>query len=244
MRRRVIFMVLAAVFVASQLSYAGVIDSYVTNLGNAERWSHHDSYVGNWTDPYDRTANNAHYDYGYCSGCGNWSNTAYDWLQVALPSVTGSITGAMLYVNVTDVSTVGDGLAAVLYHTFNSSSATGDATQGLNGNGIVFGINNPALGWLGLDVTAFIQHDYEQNYGWAAFQFNPAGGNGINSNFSFSIAEPGSTPANPGNAPYLRITTSGDVTPGDGEVPEPGTLLLFGLGGTALLLRARARGGA
>src|ERR1035438_957286 len=228
MRRRVIFMVLAAVFVASQLSYAAVIDSYVTNLGNAEKWYHHDSYSGNLDDPPDRTGNNAHYDYGYCSGCGNWSDTAYDWLQVALPSVTGSITGAMLYVNVTDVSTVGNGLAAVLYHTFDSSSATGDATQGLNGNGIVFGINNPALGWLGLDVTAFIQHDYEQNYGWAAFQFNPAGGNGISSNFSFSIAEPGSTSAIPGNAPYLRITTSGDVAPGDGAAPEPCPRSLLG----------------
>src|ERR1035438_8495919 len=57
MRRRVIFMVLAAVFVASQLSYAGVINSYVTNLGNAERWSHHDSYSrSDWTDPLDDPA--------------------------------------------------------------------------------------------------------------------------------------------------------------------------------------------
>src|ERR1035437_3149823 len=188
MRRRVMVVFLAAVFVASQLSYAGVIDSYVTNLGNAERWSHHDSYVGNWTDPFDRTANTAHYDYGYCPGCGNWSNTAYDWLQVALPSYTGTITEAMLFVNVTDFSNTPGGDAAVLYHTTNSSSATGDATQGLGGDALVQTIHNPALGWLGLDVMSFIQNDYSQGYGWAAFQFAPAGGNGVNSSFSFSLA--------------------------------------------------------
>jgi len=223
MGRRVIFMVLAALFVASQLSYAGVIDSYVTNLGNSESTYHHDSYVGNWWTS-DRDGNNASYWYvNYMPG--NGSGTTWTYLQVALPMYTGNITAAMLYVNVTG------GNAAYLGHTSNSSSATGDATQGLAGNEPVQTINNPALGWLGLDVTSFILNDYSNSYDWAAFQFSPYGGNGINSSFSFSIAEPGSTPANPGNAPFLRITTD--------AVPEPGTLLLFALGGTALLLRAR-----
>ena len=226
MRRRVILMVLAAVFVASQLSYAGVIDSYVTNLGNAEHTYNHDSYVGNWWT-WDRAGNNASYWYvNYRPG--NGSGTTWTLLQMALPSFTGSITEATLFVNVTGSSS---GDSAGLYHTTNSSSATGDATQNLPGDVLVQTINNPANGWLGIDVKSFILNDYSNSYGWAAFQFAPVGGNGVNSNFSFSIAEPGSTPAIPGNAPFLRITTD--------AVPEPGTLLLFALGGTALLLRAR-----
>jgi hypothetical protein len=240
MKRRVIFTVLGALFVASQSSYAGVINSYVTNLGNAENTYIQSFYSpGQWIG-WDRGGNNVSYAAGWNWLYGSWSRTQSSWLQVALPGITGNITEAILFVNVTDFGLLWNGQAATLYHTFNSSSATGDATQGLNGDGIVSGVGNPALGWFGLDVTPFIQHDYEQNYGWAAFQFNPIDG----AHFSFSIAEPGSTSAIPGNAPYLRITTDADATPGDGEVPEPGTLLLFGLGGTALLLRARAKGGA
>ena len=241
MRRRVIFMVLAAVFVASQLSYAGVINSYVTNLGNAENTYFQDTEYGNSWNGVDRNGNNANF-VTYREGC-CWevSITTYTWLQMALPSFTGSITEATLFVNVT-ASSSGD--SARLYHTINSSSATGDASQSLPGDVLVQTINNPANGWLGIDVKSFILNDYSNSYGWAAFQFAPAGGNGVFTLFSFSIADPGSTPAIPGNAPYLRITTSGDVTPGDGEVPEPGTLLLFGLGGAALLLRARAKSGA
>ena len=220
------FMVLAALFVASQLSYAGVIDSYVTNLGNLESTYHHDSYVGNWWTS-DRDGNNASYWYvNYMPG--NGSGTTWTYLQVALPMYTGNITAAMLYIDVTASSS---GNSALLYHTLDSSLATGDAMQGLTGNQLVQTINNPANGWLGLDVTSFILNDYSNSYAWAAFEFAPAGGNGVNSNFSFSIAAAGSTPAIPGNAPFLRITTD--------AVPEPGTLLLFALGGTALLLRAR-----
>ena len=218
-----VFLVLAAVFAASQLSYAGVAYSYVTNSGNAEHTYNHDSYVGNWWT-WDRDGNNASYWYvNYMPG--NGSGTTWTYLQVALPSYTGNILDATLYVNVTG------GNSALLYHTLDSSLATGDAMQGLTGNQLVQTINNPALGWLGLDVTSFILNDYSNSYGWAAFEFAPTGGNGVNSNFSFSIAAAGSTPAIPGNAPFLRITTD--------AVPEPGTLLLFALGGTALLLRAR-----
>src|ERR1035438_8183446 len=136
MRRRVIFMVLAAVFVASQLSYAGVINSYVTNLGNAENMFVHDAGYGNWWNGFDRTANNAAYTYGCCP---NWSTTTYTWLQMALPSFTGSITEATLFVNVTGSSS---GDSARLYHTTNSSSATGDANQNLPGDVLVQTINN------------------------------------------------------------------------------------------------------
>jgi hypothetical protein len=241
MKRRVIFTVLGALFVATQSTYAGVINSYVTNLGNAERTSFQDRWTPPTWEGWDRSGNTV---WGI-SGPWNLFMTHSTWLQVALPGYTGNITEAMLFVNVTDINVtdISNGQAATLYHTFDSSSATGDATQGLNGDGIVSGVANPALGWFGLDVTPFIQHDYEQNYGWAAFQFNPSGYFGSTYySFGFSIAEPGSTPDNPGNAPYLRITTDADDAPG--AVPEPGTLLLFGLGGTALLLRARARGGA
>jgi hypothetical protein len=233
----VILTVLAAVFAASQTSYAGVIDSYVANLGNAERTYTQSFYWAGWGS-WDRLGNNVSYAAGYSWSSGGWNTTQSTWLQVALPSYTGNITAATLFVNVTDFSVLWNGEAAVLYHTFNSSSATGDATQGLKGDGIVSGVNNPALGWFGLDVTPFIQHDYEQNYGWAAFQFNPVDG----AHFSFSIAEPGSASSAPGNAPYLRITTNSDGAPGDSAAPEPGTLLMFALGGTALLLRTRAKG--
>lgn len=234
MRRRVIFRVLAALFVASQLSYAGVIDSYVTNLGNAENRYRHDSYSGNWWE-WDRTGNNAQYWYvNYQPG--NANSTTWVYLQAALPDYAGSILDATLYVNVTSFYNTAGTLGATLYHTSNSSSATGDATQWLAGGQLVQDIYSPATGWLGLDVTSFILNDYSNGYDWAAFQFSPAygPGSGQGSNFGFSIAEPGSTPANPGNAPFLRITT----------IPEPGTLLLFALGGPALLLRARVKGGA
>ena len=185
MRRRVIFMVLAALFVASQLSYAGVIDSYVTNLGNSESTYNHDSYVGNWWTS-DRDGNNASYWYvNYMPG--NGSGTTWTYLQVALPSYTGNILDATLYIDVTASSS---GNSALLYHTLDSSLATGDAMQGLTGNQLVQTINNPALGWLGLDVTSFILNDYSNSYGWAAFEFAPAGGNVLNSTFTFSIAEP------------------------------------------------------
>jgi hypothetical protein len=95
-------------------------------------------------------------------------------------------------------------------------------------------INNPATGWLGLDVMSFILNDHSASYSWAAFQLAPVATAPNGSNFAFSIAEPDSTPESPGHAPYLGITTDA-VDP----VPEPGTRLLFALGGAALLLRVR-----
>lgn len=231
--------VVAAVLAASQLSHAGVIDSYVTNLGNAEL-SLYQTASGNVWSPWDRAGNNVSYSYG--SGPdGNWDLTIRTWLEVALPSLTGTITDAMLYVNVTGFSVTPAGDAALLYST-DSSSLTGNATDGFGGNDLVSIIDNPATGWLGFDATSFIFNDYSHGDLWAGFQVVPAtSGRMSTSSFSFSIAAPGSTPESPGNAPYLEITFASGGPEGQFGVPEPTTIGLTALGGAFLLFAMRRK---
>lgn len=124
-----------------------------------------------------------------------------------------------------------------MYHASNSSSATGDATQGIVADQFVQNISSPPDGWLTLTVTDFIKADYVSGYGYAAFTFAPVGSGEGNSALGFEAGKNTSDQQLNEFAPYLSITTRSD----SGQVPEPGTLLMFALGSAGLVAYRRTR---
>jgi hypothetical protein len=167
----------------------------------------------------------AHY-YSDCYPCGFWDNSRV-YLEAALPSISGNVVSATLYVDVAGFLDHYENGAATLYHQASSSGLTGNAysDRGSLGAGeYVQGIANPGLGWLALPVTSFVANDYANGYSYSTFAFLPSGNGYGNSQFAF-------TAGGLANSPYLEI-----VTDADSAVPEPGSLLLVALGCSGLLL--------
>jgi hypothetical protein len=234
MMKRLVAGLAMAFFLTAGISFAGTVtvDSFVTSSGSAANTYHHIWWGGghdNGWSGYSSPTNDTSYSYNYscCPGDGSQYST-YNWLQVALPSLTGTMTSAWLYIDVlSDYNYTGSGIYAVLYHTTNASSANGNASQGLSGDTLVQNIT-AGPGWLGLNVTSFIQGDYTNHYSWAAFQLNP-GADGASYNSDFQYGTPGT-----GSGPYLEITTTTDT-------PEPATLSVAGLVLLAVGLVSRRR---
>jgi hypothetical protein len=173
----------------------------------------------------------AHY-YSDCYPCYFWDNNRF-YMEVGLPPVTGNITSATLFVNVTGFSDYGENGSANLYHQANSNSLTGDAYADrgmLSPNESVQNILNPGLGWVGFSVTNYIVSDYANGSSYAMFAFLPTG-NGYG-NSQFSVMGPGE------GGPYLQITTDAES---GGAVPEPATFSMLGIAGAGLLWLARRR---
>lgn len=174
----------------------------------------------------------AHY-YSDCYPC-YFVDQSRIYMEFALPSITGNVTGASLMINVTGFADNQDNGAgsAALYHQANSSALTGNAynDRGSLGAGeSVQNIISPGLGWVSLPVTSFILSDYANGYSYATFAFFPTGNGWSNSLLAFSA--PGGE-----DAPYLSITTDAGAA-----TPEPATFALIGLGGAVLLLARRRR---
>jgi hypothetical protein len=231
-----------AIVLTSGIGFAATVDSSVTTAGNAENTWEHDwwgggSWVG-WDGWSQGVQNDVDHGYSiYCSPCDGTETRTDTWLEAALPTLTGNVTGAWLYIDVlSDYSSNGTGTFATLYHASDASSATGNAEDMLNGNQFVQNITPAGSGWMAMDVTSFIESDYANGYNWAGFQFNPATSNPTESSFAFGNEAGGA-------APYLQIATDAAVTEGGGAgapTPEPATLALFGIGGgLACLIRRR-----
>jgi len=96
-----------------------------------------------------------------------------------------------------------------------------------------------ATGWLGLNVTGTIQSAYGNSQVFQAFNVHPYGSSVGSSSLTFDPAQTGFQ-----GGPYLKITTEGGSDEGGGEIPEPGTVVLYvsGLAMTAVL-RFRRRAG-
>ena len=103
----------------------------------------------------------------------------------------------------------------------------GNASQKLSGTELVLTLDDPnqPLGWVGVDITDFLQSDLDNQRAWSCFSFNhDATGvyDNRSSGFSFSSGDSD-------NAPYVEYT-----------LPEPATMALLALGGVALLRRRRS----
>jgi hypothetical protein len=173
----------------------------------------------------------AHY-YSDCYPCYFWDNNRF-YMEVALPSLTGNITSATLFVNVTGFSDYGENGSANLYHQANANSLTGDAYADrslLSPDQFVQNILNPGIGWVGFPVTSYIASDYANGSSYAMFGFLPTGNGSGNS--QFSVIGPGQ------DGPYLRIITDAES---GGAVPEPATGFLFGIAFAGLFWLARQR---
>jgi hypothetical protein len=246
--RRLLAGLTTAIFLTAGISFAGTVTSYVTPSGNVQDTYHHLWGVfgddDGWSGPSiggDGDYSDAYYSYSWtCCPASGAQYTKYTWLQVALPAVSGNITSAMLYLDVWGspgyFNNDGSGIYAVLNHTSNASSANGNASQELGGDQLVANLSPGGPGWLGVNVTSFIQSDYSGHYSWAAFEFVPgAAGSQFNSDFAFGAAQP---PTVAGDPAYLLITTDAGNGP---SVPEPATLSLAGLAVLAFGLVSRRR---
>jgi hypothetical protein len=237
--RRLLAGLTTAIFLTAGLSFAGTVTSYVTSSGNATNEWIHSWGNGNYTYWNGLTlGNDAAHGYSlYCSGsCSGDETRTYTWLQAALPSLSGNIISAVLYIDVLGYSTDdGSGIYGALYDTLDASSANGNASQELNGDQFVTNLAPTGTGLLGLNVTSFVQSDYSSHYSWAAFEFSPTAQNPYNSDFSFGTAMPQTVA---GDAPYLVITTDAGNDP---SVPEPAMLSLAGLALLAFGLVSRRR---
>jgi len=168
----------------------------------------------------------AHY-YSDCYPCYFWDNSRI-FIEFALPPVTGNITGAALYLDVTAYQNYNPD-AATLYHQADSSALTGNAYNdrgSLNASEFVQGVTVPELGWLVIPVTSYIASDYGNGYSYAAFAFMPTGSGYGNSLLQWSTD----------GGPILSITTDA-VT----DTPEPASISLIVLAGAGLALGRRQR---
>jgi hypothetical protein len=96
----------------------------------ADYWYSESSGHAAWWNGWALGNDASHAYSSYCCPTDTSGHSEYTWLQVALPSLSGNITSALLYIYVLSFSTDDQsGLYAALGHTSNSSSATGDATR-------------------------------------------------------------------------------------------------------------------
>jgi hypothetical protein len=148
-------------------------------------------------------------------------------MEVGLPSFTGTIVSATLYLNVEDYTDDGSRGSAFLGIQANPVSLTGNAYNDgysqLNNLQGVQDIVDPGVGLDGFDVTTGIENDYQDGSSFAAFGLTYSGDRNGNSNLDF---DPGTS--------FLEIITTS-------ATPEPSSLLMVGIGAACMLARLRRR---
>jgi len=129
-----------------------------------------------------------------------------------------TIVSATLNIKLTSIwSDSSDVLVAILKHAFNSSSATGDATEGIWGEQALSSYNifdDQTPGWISFDVKNYLSNDLTNGYDWSCWSVHPKEG-ALDDYFyrgiTFSSSEGG-------DAPYLLVNV----------VPVPPSVLLMG----------------
>lgn len=243
MGKRVLGLMIVALMAVATTASAAYIDIAVTPAGDGVYYQN--SYPGGSYRHYyaDSNPNKASYSYWYSSGYGSETtkNTAYAQFNLSSAAGLSNITGISLNMNILSASKSGeDGVSAgTINHVANASGATGDASQKLGGTEFVASVMPGMSGWTSFNVTSYVLNDIA-NYSWAAFSFNYDGTYtdyyDRSSGFTFSSAE-GQAPA------YLRLTLAEDGSGGDGSnaVPEPASMMLFGLGSAGLAFVRRRK---
>lgn len=210
---------MAGLVAVSTMARADVMTINSTSLGDG--YFHNE--LGTAYDFFDSTATSIssyHYYDPYTGSSSVQQNTGYIQFSLAAFTTESTLSSATLnlYLNSIYYSGGANGspTAGTINFVSNSSGATGDASQKLGGNVQVVQMKDQAIGWLALDVTSLVQGSISNGYSYACFSFNydSAGYEDYNY-FSINSADAGS------NTPSLSIAA----------IPEPATILLFGLGG-------------
>ncbi|MBI9020798.1 MAG: PEP-CTERM sorting domain-containing protein [Verrucomicrobia bacterium] len=184
--------------------------------------------AGDYFDSSGTTISSYYYYDPYTGSSSVQQNTGYIQFSLAAFTTESTISSATLNLYLSAISIAGDSLTAgAINFLSNSSAADGNASQKLNGNVQVVQMKDQTIGWLNLDVTSLVQSSISNGYSYACFSFNyDTAGYFDNNSFSINSADAAS------NNPYLNVAA----------VPEPATVLLFGLGGFgAWLLRRNSQ---
>lgn len=189
---------------------------------------HHDE-TGSSYDYFDSsaTSNLVHYQY-YGTSDTMIRHISYAQFSLAGIDPLQDVGSAYLNLYVTEIHYADDSPSGGnIYHVSNASSATGEASQRLNGSELLVNVKDQPLGWLAIDITDALQSDLDNGYSFSAFSFTPdTTGYFRNAGFSFNSGDAAE------NQPYVSVTT----------VPEASSSALFlGLSGALLVAWRRRR---
>ena len=230
-RARTLVLISVALLCAASAVEAGVYTIPVQPEQDLQWW--HFYYFGadnGWEGPSSGSGSGASYYYDSPPAYRNHRGT---YLGFDLPSLASgeNVVSAELYFFVTEYAPFGDsGISAQL---LDLGTLVGGTFNGWQTGTWLADIAPSANGWLGLNVTGTIQGAYGNSQVFQAFNVHPYGSGVGSSGLSFDPAKTGSQ-----SGPYLKITTDGNE--GGGEIPEPGTMILF-LSGLAAAAASRYR---
>jgi len=224
MKKCLFLATILGMFLFATAASAAFLDIAVTGAGDGNSGKDRYGSFSNWeSSGFDSTnlMNPVYHTYEY--GDGSWRNSYLQFGVSAFSGVIDDIISVSFNYNLLRTASLpvnNRAVAGNLYHAANSSSATGNASDGIGGNELVATVNvGDDVGWKAHDVTDMIKNDLTNGYGWSAFSFMNAGYAGL----WFSAAESGA-PA------YLRIETESGEIVGPVPTPEPSTFLLLGAG--------------
>jgi len=181
--KKSLFVAFLMAFAVMGSAYA-VVDSAVTAGGDAihhtqshgvDYWTSDDTTIGVYCWGYNYSPWEWHRDTGYMQ---------YSISELA--DVIESIDSVYIWLYVESINNgFGESVGAGnLYHSSNSSSANGTATQGIDGDQWVGLISTQSYpGWVGFDITEYLIADLNNGYSYSAFKmaytFNGEGESGM-----------------------------------------------------------------
>lgn len=222
MKIRTLFAVFVLGLAFCSSAYAATFNIAVTPGGDGwwgkDRWGY-----SSWYNAGDSTGNEVGGFHKYEDGDGQYRTGYLEFGLAQYTGNTGDITSITLNYNL--LRTAGDGDVGDINHVADSSSATGAASDKLNGSELVETISGGTpSGWKSVDVTSYVLNDLTQGYAWSAFSLNRKSYSGYYISSAESL-----------NPAFLAITTTA-------ATPIPGALWLLGTGIAGLIgLRRKAK---